>query len=344
MFCRISLGEHKVTLNEGERLVVTYALTEYAGASRHQAIADLHLVDSNGDPIKFKDENDVEHTIGAIARTAMCDGKYDISNSTTETVKKLPGDFYCIYPTADRGHYIGKQRLVTNNNTVNGVVTPPVYCTFNTNTSYFSGGDLKYFYDSDWNVSNTSITAYFNSFRLAYSINLYNGNTSSTPNQYNTYDSYGFPNINTETRMTYGSNFVTETQKGNGYLSASGRIKSTTDFNPYKNCTGTSISYVYLMASPIIKSYTRGNFYRDQEWIMPTYQPNTSTSSILTLPTPRETANIYWINIRGMLYKIGYYLEEGNIDQFVPCPIKKKRGQVFKITFREYIRRHIAGT
>ena len=111
---------------------------------------------------------------------------------------------------------------------------------------------------------------------------------------------------------------------------------------PYENYTGRNINSSRMTPNPTIKEYTRGNFYRDQEWVMPTYQPN-YTSSTNELPDPRHTATIYWLNIRNMLYKIGYFKEEGNISTFVPCPIKKKRGQVFRCTFREHVGRHIAG-
>ena len=98
-----------------------------------------------------------------------------------------------------------------------------------------------------------------------------------------------------------------------------------------------------MTPTPTVKEYTRGNFYRDQEWVMPTYFPRTDNYCTNSLPDPRFTGNIYWINIRGMLYKIGYFQEEGNIDTFVQCPIKKKRGQVFRCTFREHVGRHVAG-
>lgn len=335
MFCRINLGEHKVTLNAGERLVVTYALTEYCGASTHQAVNDIHLVDSNGEPILWKDEEGVSHTIGAIARTFMCDGKKNLNTTTDYSVQKLPGDFCCIHPTSDRGYIIGRCRYTsTSNSYMQSCYTSLVYCTFGTYTSHMS---YIYLYPEKWTSSN-NLYNYITNFRLAYSINLRNDSN------YNSYDKYGFPNINVKTSMLYGSIFAGSSQQGNDYLSTAGRCNNNdTNPTPLNNATGTSCDSPSMIPTPTIKTYTRNNFYRDQEWVMPTYYPNTSTTSTTTLPDPRSTANIYWINIRGMLYKIGYFLEEGNLDTFVPCPIKKKRGQVFRCTFREHVGRHIVG-
>lgn len=332
MFCRINLGEHKVTLNAGERLVVTYALTEYAGASTHQAVNDIHLVDSEGNPIKYKDEDGIEHTIGAIARTAMCDGKPERYGSVTT---KLPGDFYCIYPTEERGYMVGRSR---GNSDYNGYLyaeyTSPAYCTFNANNSQISTSKINNY---AWNDTNY-LYYYCCQFRFATNVNLRTGN------DFNSLDNYGFPSINTKTSMRYGSVFVYyDTQDGTDLLGSCARCSNNkTSPIPYENYTGRSINNGRMIPTPTIKEYTRGNFYRDQEWVMPTYQPN-YTSYTNALPDPRHTATIYWLNIRNMLYKIGYFQEEGNIDTFVQCPIKKKRGQVFRCTFREHVGRHVAG-
>ena len=336
MFCRINLGEHKVTLNAGERLVVTYALTEYAGASTHQAVNDIHLVDSEGNPIKFKDEDGIEHTIGAIARIWMCDGKANLNSSESWTMDKLPGDFTCIYPTEEWGYAIGRARATGNNNNYfYGVFTSPAWATFAYNYTQCNNGK---FYSVKWNNTVYWYNSMYN-FRFAYSINLRNDNN------YNSLDTYGFPSINTKTSMKYGSIFASESyQQANDLLSTGGRCNNNaTNPTPYNNYTGTSIRYDNLIPTPTVKEYTRNTFYRDQEWVMPTYFPRTDNYLTNTLPDPRFTGNIYWINIRGMLYKIGYFQEEGNISTFVPCPIKKKRGQVFRCTFREHVGRHIAG-
>jgi hypothetical protein len=334
MFCRINLGEHKVTLNAGERLVVTYALTEYAGASKHQPVNDIHLVDAEGNPIKFKDDDGVEHTIGAIARCWMCDGKANMTNYNDWTMEKLPGDFNCIATTSDRGYAIGKARGCYSYN-LRSVYTLPVYATVNYN---YCGPMDPYFYDVRWgSTSNWECSSICN-FRLAYNMTLINDG------DYNSLDAYGFPSINTKTSMRYGSRFAYYYQNSSNLLSTAGRCNNNaTNPTPNSNYTGTHISYDYIQPTPTIKAYTRGTFYRDQEWVSPTYYPNYYDGSTTSLPDPRYTANIYWINIRGMLYRIGYFQEEGNIDTFVPCPIKKKRGQVFRCTFREYVGRHVAG-
>lgn len=333
MFCRINLGEHKVTLNAGERLVVTYALTEYAGATTHQAVNDIHLVDANGEPIKFKDEENVEHTIGAIARIWMCDGKANAGNNWN--VEKLPGDFVCIYPTEEWGYAVGRARGVYYD-TLRFQYTSPVWATFNwDNYSCINGK----FYKDRWNTTSNTDSIMCN-FRLAYNTTL------ATGGDYNSLDSYGFPNINTMTSMHNGSIFAYDTdQRGNSYLSTGGRCNNNaTNPTPADNYTGSSpYGTGRMLPTPTVKEYTRGNFYRDQEWVMPTYYPRTDSSYTNSLPDPRSTGNIYWINIRGMLYKIGYFQEEGNIDTFVQCPIKKKRGQVFRCTFREHVGRHVAG-
>lgn len=333
MFCRINLGEHKVTLNAGERLVVTYALTEYAGASTHQAVNDIHLVDANGEPIKFKDEENVEHTIGAIARIWMCDGKENVDDSWT--MNKLPGDFTCIYPTEEWGYAIGRARGTGYSSYMYGVFTSPVWATFTYNNAQCVNGK---FYNVKWNTTSNFYNSMYN-FRLAYSINLRNDSN------YNSLDTYGFPSINAKTSMRYGSIFaLDEAQQANDLLSNGGRCNNNaTNPTPYGNYNGTNIRYDNMIPTPTVKEYTRGNFYRDQEWVMPTYYPRTDNYSTNSLPDPRFTGNIYWINIRGMLYKIGYFQEEGNIDTFVSCPIKKKRGQVFRCTFREHVGRHVAG-
>ena len=334
MFCRINLGEHKVTLNAGERLVVTYALTEYAGAASHQAINDIHLVDSNGNPIKFKDEQGVEHTIGAIARTMMCDGKPDLKYSTTT---KLPGDFYCIYPTEDRGYFIGRNRATANNssNHLYACVTSPSYCTFNTDNGTISGIKL---FDVKWTSSDSYLYCRINQFRFASSMAL------ATGNDWNTLDAYGFPDINIKTASYDGSIFAYEDGQNNeNRLASCGRCNNNaTNPTPFNKYTGRSQINSNLLPNPTIKEYTRNNFYRDQEWVMPTYQPN-YVDITNSLPDPRHTATLYWLNIRNMLYKIGYFIEEGNIDTFVQCPIYKKRGQVFRCTFREHVGRHVAG-
>lgn len=331
MFCRINLGEHKVTLNAGERLVVTYALTEYAGAASHQAINDIHLVDSNGEPIKFKDEHGTEHTIGAIARTIMCDGKPDKSSSYTS---KLAGDFYCIHPTEDRGYFIGRHRS-TDGNYVKAVFTSPVYSTFN--NSYYSINTNKLILEK-WDDT-TYLSLWINQFRFATNVKLaYDSGTN-----FNSLDDYGFPSINTKTQMRYGSEFSSEEQNDTNFLGTCGSCNdNATNPTPVNNYTGRQINFGDMLPKPTIKEYTRNNFYRDQEWVMPTYQPNYTTRTN-TLPDPRHTASIYWFNIRNMLYKIGYFLEAGNIDTFVQCPIYKKRGQVFRCTFREHVGRHVAG-
>jgi hypothetical protein len=335
MFCRINLGEHKVTLNAGERLVVTYALTEYAGAASHQAVNDIHLVDSEGNPIKFKDEYGVEHTVGAIARIWMCDGKENLT--TAWTMNKLPGDFTCIYPTEEWGYAIGRARSTDTyyGDGLCGVFTSPAWATFSIDSEQCVNGK---FYTVKWNNTNHFSNS-MNNFRLAYSINLSNNN------DYNSLDTYGFPSINTKTSMHYGSIFAcNQYQQADNLLSTGGRCNNNaTNPTPYNNNTGTGIIHSYMLPTPTVKSYTRNTFYRDQEWVMPTYFPRTDNSSTNSLPDPRFTGNIYWINIRGMLYKIGYFLEQGNISTFVPCPIKKKRGQVFRCTFREHVGRHIAG-
>lgn len=343
MFCRIALGENKVTLNAGERLVVTYALTEYAGASTHQAISDIHLVDGSGNPIKFKDEEGVEHTIGAIARCWMCDGLSNLKNNSSDTTMvKLQGDFNCIHPTADWGYAIGRARTTDcYRNSLQAVYTSPVYATFNYN--YASCSNIRFFKEK-WGTTE-NLNPSMHNFRLAYSINLANGGN------YNTVDTYGFPSINTRTSMLYGSRFTpyNSYQESSNTLSTAGRcINNATNPMPFQYngyyYTGSCITAEYIIPSPTVKAYTRGTFYRDQEWVMPTYQPNLYSSTYTTnLPDPRSTANIYWINIRGMLYKIGYYTNEGNLNSFVPCPIKKKRGQVLRITFRENVGRHVAG-
>ena len=336
MFCRINLGEHKVTLNAGERLVVTYALTEYAGASTHQAIDDIHLVDSNGDPIKFKDDDGVEHTIGAIARTWMCDGKANLDDYSSYTVVKLPGDFTCIYPTEEWGYAIGRSRATFGVNNLYAQFTSPVWATFQPNYNSCANGK---FYDVRWNTGD--FYSFTCNFRLSYSINLY------TTSDYNTFDTYGFPSLNTKTSMRWGSIFVGNNEQNRAdLLGTAGRCTdNSTNPTPYGNYTGQRIDVDYLLPTPTIKEYTRGNYYRDQEWVMSTYQPNVGIGNAYTttLPDPRSTASIYWINIRGMLYKIGYFKESGNLSEFVPCPIKKKRGQVFRCTFREHVGRHIAG-
>jgi hypothetical protein len=71
--------------------------------------------------------------------------------------------------------------------------------------------------------------------------------------------------------------------------------------------------------------------------------PHWNTSSTTTLPDPRNKVSIWWFMIRNMMYKIGYFVDEGNISTFVQCPIIKKYGQVFRCTFREHVGRHIAG-
>ena len=341
MFCRINLGEHKVTLNAGERLVVTYALTEYAGASTHQAINDIHLVDSNGEPIKFKGEDGVEHTIGAISRTWMCDGKYNLD--TTSAVTKLPGDFTCIHPTSDWGYAIGKARGNNSNNYLYSQLTIPAWTTLgytNNTTTTCNGSKI---FDNKWNDT-SGVNAIFTNFRVSYSPNLYTYSGTSASIYYNSLDAYGFPSINTKNSMYYGSYYINTSINNAGYLGAGGRCNNnSTDPTPSNKYTGYELNNINLMTYPTVKEYTKGYFYRDQEWVMPTYFPNTSTASTNTLPDPRYTGNIYWINIRGMLYRIGYFLEESNIDKFVSCPIKKKRGQVFRCTFREHVGRHIAG-
>ena len=179
-------------------------------------------------------------------------------------------------------------------------------------------------------------------FKLAYNINLYNDNNGST---YNSVDEYGFPSINTKTNMSQGSYLIQyDTDTSTTLLLNAGKCNdNNTNPTPRNNYTGVGNSAPYTYSSPTIKPYTRGTFYRDQEWVMPTYQPNFYGGYTNTLPDPRYTASIYWINIRGMLYKIGYFTETGNLSSFVPCPIYKKRGQVFRCTFREYVSRHVAG-
>lgn len=336
MFCRIALGENKVTLNAGERLVVTYALSEYANPA-HQAIDDIHLVDSNGDPIKFKDENDVEHTIGAIARVYMCDGRLNGSNL------KLPGDFMCIHPTKEQGYIIGRS-VALDSSYYHCGMTLPVYGRIESNNSSGdNGGNYTSIYQKDlyYHVDRTYISAKDSNFRLAYNINLYGESGGST---WNSVDEYGFPSINTKASMSQGSQLIIDSEStSTNRLSSAGRcVNNSITPTPRNNYTGTSIENAVCFASPTIKPYTRGTFYRDQEWVMPTYQPN-FTGSTNSLPDPRYTASIYWINIRGMLYKIGYFTETGNLSSFVPCPIYKKRGQVFRCTFREYVSRHVAG-
>lgn len=329
MFCRINLGEHKVTLNAGERLVVTYALTEYAGASTHQAINDINLVDAEGNPIKYIDGDNVAHTIGAIGRVWMCDGR---RNSEGSTDVKMPGDFRCVHATSEKGYYVGRAQRSENY-----LITLPVYG--NTYTDYFNYSNSQIM-GYNW-TGNPYI--YHNSFLIAQNPTLYtNNNTTSSIRQYNNKDRYGFPNINT-TQMYYGSELFT-TGNSNQYLIPAGRCNSNaTNPTPYNNRTGYRWYNPENLPNATIKAYTRGNHYRDQEWVIPTYCPDYSNDYTTTLQSPTKKFNMYWINIRNMLYKIGYFQEPGNIDSFVPCPIVKKSGQVFRIVFRERIARHTAG-
>lgn len=336
MFCRINLGEHKVTLNAGERLVVTYALTEYAGASTHQAVNDIHLVDADGNPIKFKDDDGVEHTIGAIARCWMCDGRLNLGYNTSP-IKPLPGDFYCIHPTSEWGYCIGRSRNTADTNNCYFDYTSPVYADLESNQGQITNNRMIM---ELWNWDRFNMYAYCNEFRMAYHTSL------GTTGEYNPLDAYGFPSINTKTNNYYYGSWMARNYYVNStqWLSTCGRCNNNnTNPTPYSNYIGGDINNWYQLPTPTIKAYTRGTFYRDQEWIMPTYYPYTNTKSTTSLPDPRYTANIYWINIRNMLYKIGYFQEEGNISSFVQCPIKKKRGQVFRCTFREYVGRHVAG-
>lgn len=335
MFCRINLGEHAVTLNAGERLVVTYALTEYAGASTHQAINDIHLVDGDGNPITYIDENNEEHTIGAIARTWMCDGR---RNGESYDDVKMPGDFRCIHPTEERGCIIGRSQLQQSY-----LYTLPVYGS--TWLSYTSNSNTRIIYHN-WTGSPS---IYWQNFLIAQNPSLIARNgtqrkDSSSPyiRQYNAKDSYGFPCINT-TQMYYGSEIFCW-DNSNQYLIPAGRCNdNTSNPTPYGNYTGRNWASDSLVPHPTVKAYTRGNFYRDQEWVIPTYSPDYANGNTSTLQSPTKKFNIYWLGIRNMLYKIGYFREPGNLSTFVACPIVKKAGQVLRCVFRERIARHSAG-
>jgi hypothetical protein len=183
---------------------------------------------------------------------------------------------------------------------------------------------------------------------IAQNENLVSRNNSGTwdgkwMRQYNDKDSYGFPNINT-TQMYSGSELLYGTTS-NACLTPAGRCTSDDNSTPtpYNNATGCDWGWNQLAPHATIKAYTRGSHFRDQEWVIPTYCPDYSNSSTNTLQSPTKKFPIYWINIRNMLYRIGYYDEPGNIDTFHPCPIVKKSGQVFRVVFRERIARHTAG-
>lgn len=335
MFCRINLGEHKVTLNAGERLVVTYALTEYAGASTHQAINDINLVDSDGNPIKFTDIEGNEYTAGAIARTWMCDGRQS-GDGTVD--KKMPGDFRVIYPTEEKGAYIGRAQRSTSY-----LCTSPIYGQqFNIiDANQYRNNIIYYVFNNNY------IACYTNNFLICITEQLYtNNNTYSNTGirYYNNKDKYGFPNINT-TQMYQGSEIFNTNSDNINNLFNAGRCATDDNTNmlPHSNYTGYYWDRYQLISHPTIKGYTRGNHYRDQEWIIPTYCPDRTYNYTGTLQSPAKTFNIYWMNIRNMLYRIGYFTEPGNLDSFVPCPIVKKSGQVLRIVFRERITRHVAG-
>lgn len=338
MFCRINLGDNKITLNKGERLVITYALSEYAGMSSHQAIDDIHLVDSNNEPIKFIDDDGNEHTIGAIARCWMCDGR-NAYYGTTDS--KLPGGFKNIYPTMDRGYTWG---ISTKNDTAtswnNILYKPEVY-----SIPYKARIGGQYICPLIWIDSNRVTNAYMNNFRVCCGISISN-DTSKQSNIYNfnQFDKYGFPNINT-TQQYLGSNILLRYGTSKSQVITCGRTNNNiSNPTPYNNYTGYSCDTEYEQPIPTIKPYTRGTFYRDQEWVISTYAPRYDNSYTTTLPSPLKTENMYWLFIRGMIYKLGYFTEKGNLDSFVPCPIVKKAGQVFRITFREHIGRHEADT
>lgn len=341
MFSRIELGENSVTLNTGERMVITYAITEYACASSHQAIDSIGLVDGNGDPITVDDGEGNSYPLGAIARTSFCDGYggtvIDFLAYPNQNVNYLSGGFHGIRDTSE-----------------SGFITP-------SSTGNKGGGSFSHWYHlrSYSSYSNSVAmsqqsgyqTTYFNYLSCGFMAQ--NGNINVLDG-WNTNDSYGFPNINA-TSNKKSSSILTLFAYGSDYDSTNGTYKY---FGKCKNNASNPVPYNnYIsgrdstaMPTPTLTSYTRGTFYRDQEWVVPTYYPDPRTgygsNSVLSVSSanPASVSNIYWLWIRNMIYKFGYFVEQGNLSTFVSAPIVKKAGQVIRFTLREGITRHQANT
>lgn len=345
MFCRIALGEHKVTLNAGERLVVTYALTEYASAVKHQAISSIGLVDANGDPILTDDG----HVFGAIARCHMCDGKR--SNPSSSTHAPLPGAFHGIHPTTERPCTVGSAGTPTWNgygyNSYNTLYYPSVYVIDSYNTTLYNARYLNRYHGWNGNGDRYENDIYKNPLMVGQTANPYsNAASTSGVRQYNPYDNYGFPSINS-VPLYYGSqireSMHSTSNPNDGHIHGAGKCTDVnTDPTPRDGWNSYGAGSI---AFPTVDTYYRcstGNnkpASRTQHWVIPTYHPCYMTGS--ALPSPTSSVPIYWLYIRGMIYKLGYFPEghEGVLDDFVQKPITKKAGQIIRITYTETVSR-----
>lgn len=332
MFCRIALGDQHVVLNKGERLVVTYALTEHCGAASHQVVPDINLVDGDGEPIKFTDTSGGSHTIGAISRAWACDGRYSFGCGSD--TRYMPGPFHCIHPTKEYGY--------TPGNIGYGYATAGIITGMYAYASGYGCG-TKWWSLLNWDGSCTAQTS---PFRVICAETPYTDNSMSYGlYQYNTLDEYLFPGINVRP-TSYGSLWGRPSNSANR-VNAAGRCNNnTTNPTPYGNYVGYRWDDINeLTTIPTIRTYKRGEdngmeYYREHEYVIPTYMPYWGNDFTATLPSPTGSANIYWLCIRGMIFRLGYYEEAGNLSTFKPCYIRKKYGQVLRVTYREYVKRH----
>lgn len=343
MFSRIELGEHAVTLYAGERLVVTYAITEYADPL-YKTIDDLGFVDANGNPLVISAGGEL-YRYGAIARTAMCDGVYIVQSAGNNT---MPGALHCVDPTSDIGYAIP---VMCGNETGSSVVDVDHY-----ERTQTQSGNRSAVYNRMPYVTPHAFESYYHYFTVHNPLLLgilttlpNDTSTESSMNKYNVLDQYGFPEINQHVRHygTLTARFVGRTPSGG--LRPSNSPKSSTDLIPnYVWCNIASNSYTSESTAapgyPIISKYKRGDYYRDIEWIVPAYSPYRGTAERYS-PSSIAADNvedIYWIYVRGMWYKLGYFTESGNINSFVQHPITKKAGQVMRIFTRDTVARRLS--
>lgn len=319
MFSRISLADLPVTLNTGERLVVTYAITEYVGdAASHIVINDLNLTDSKGNPYKVSDAEGNEYPLGAIARTMYCCGN-DV------------GIRFGVAPTADHGYDVRMMQFFTSSESKGWT------------NSYYALGNYTVLFDNSVyaTAAGTSVSSFetmSNNYGPLHNFLTFglrdNFVQSSGTNARTTVDDYGFPTIEKRGGIVYV------------YANSVGRASSMSNPVPTTTSISSYVTHSNDEGAPLvqIEPYTRGNYYRDITYCVPTYYPNISLntySTALSSIDPSTCFDVKWILCKSMLFKLGYFKTPGNISTFVPSSFKKKCGQSMTLTFRESVGRYV---
>lgn len=303
LFSRINLGDNKIVLNKGERVVITYAITEYLTSATHYTINNIHLKDENDKDIVITTE-DGEYVYGAIARAAFGSGvgkvrcgistTSDTGYTTTEFGES--GGYTCIYryPSfcncrGDRSGVYSDRHYIYNPSLVG---TDPVLTK--------RGHKLDSYGFTMIDNSNAPVGCCLTGVAKEPLL-LLQSSVNSSVNPY--------PRNNSIYNDLFSFFWSTPAWGGLPYT-----INHGDDFIERK------------LVIPLYAPYA-------------TKECGTGSYNVSTLD-PSNIDKIYWLVTMGMIFKFGYYKAGGNLNDFVQYPIYKKAGQYMEFIIRESYSRY----